>query len=307
MSTEYSVLGTERVNRVKRIGLLLVFVFVAAPLCAQEPAPVKETTVGISGRIEGIVIPGPELVTRKIEDRTKPVVVWFTRTYPHGTDFRYDLEYYGLDPGTYNLAEQFRRKDGTPVGTLPPERAGALVGFGAAALPTDLMPAIWVKVNPIRPPGQVRPNDLEIEKASRLGGYRWIAIGAAAVWGLGLLAIVAWMLSPLFRSRKVAAGVRTVSLADRLRPLVQGAIAGKLSQEELAKLERGLFALWRKRLNLEAAEPAVAITKLRKHPDAGPLLGQLEEWLHKPGPQTPVDVPTLLAPYRDLPPDALEL
>lgn len=269
----------------KRIGLLLLLAF-APSLGAQEPAPLKETTVGMPGRLEGVVLPGPELEAKPIEDRKKPVVLRIIQTYPHGTDFRYDLEYYGLDPGTHDLRDYLRRKDGQPLSNVKP-------------LP--------VKVIPIRPPGQVRPNELEIDKTTGLGGYRGIVIGAIVVWSIGLLAIVAWMLSPLFRSHKVAAGVRRISLADRLRPLVQGAIDGKLSQEELAKLERGLLALWRKRLNLDTVEPGTAIGKLRKHPEAGPLLGQLEEWLHKPGPQTPVDVPTLLAPYRDLPPDALEM
>ncbi len=292
-------------NRVKRLGLLCLLAF-AAPLAAQEPAPLKETTVGVSGRIEGIVIPGPELVARKI-DRSKPVVVWITRTYPHGSEFRYDLEYYGVEPGVHNLSEHLLRKGGAPVGTVPPERAAPLIGFGAATLPADLLPPLWVKVDPVRPPGQVKPNELEIEATSGLGGYRWAVIGFCVVWGVGLLLIVAWMLAPLFRSKAAVAGVRTVSLADRLRPLVQGAIDGKLSQVELANLERGLLALWRKRLNLEAVEPGAAIATMRAHAEAGPLLGKMEEWLHKPGPRTMVDVPALLAPYRDLPPEALEL
>ena len=42
-------------------------------------------------------------------------------------------------------------------------------------------------------------------------------------------------------------------------------------------------------------------------PDAGPLLGQLETWLHQPGSHDPVDVAELLRPYRDLPPDAVDI
>jgi hypothetical protein len=271
---------------VKRLGLFILFAF-GTSVSAQEPAPLKETTVGVSGRLEGVVIPGPELVARKLDDRKLPIVVWITQTYPHGTDFRYDFEYYGLEPGTYDLRKYLFTRDGKPAG--------------------EAVKPMVVKVNPVRPPGQVLPNELQIEKSPYLGGYRWLMIGAIVVWGVGLLAIVAWMLSPLFRSKAVAAGVRRVSLADRLRPLVQGAIDGKLSHEDLAKLERGLHTLWRKRLNLEAAEPGAAIAKLRSHAEAGPLLGQLELWLHKPGPQTPVDVAALLAPYRELPPEALEL
>ena len=98
-----------------------------------------------------------------------------------------------------------------------------------------------------------------------------------------------------------------MSLAERLRPLVEGAVAGRLSRIELANLERALLAYWRKRLALESAEPAAAMDAMRKHPEAGPLLAQLEAWLHRPGPPAAVDVPALLAPYRDLPPEAIDL
>jgi len=47
------------------------------------------------------------------------------------------------------------------------------------------------------------------------------------------------------------------------------------------------------------------LVDLREHPDAGPLLRGLEDWLHRPEPRESVDVGALLAPYRDLPADAL--
>jgi hypothetical protein len=238
------------------------------------------------GRLEGVVLPGPELEPTPHTDRKRPVVIQALTAYPHGTAFRYDIEYYGLDPGSYNLTDYLRRKDGTPATGLPP---------------------LTVKVNPVRPPGQVEPNTLTIDDGPRVGGYRLMLLVGGVVWVLGLLAIVGWMLRPLFRSEKRVAYGRPVSLADRLRPLVEGAIAGKLSQPELAGLERTLLAFWRKRLSLEAVEPAEAMRRMRNHPDAGPLLGQLETWLHKPGPHEPVDVAALLRPYRDLPPDAADL
>jgi len=253
---------------------------------AQQPAPLKETTVGMPGRVENVVLPGSELEPKPYDDRKRPVVIQKLTAYPHGTAFRYDIEYYGLDPGTYDLRDYLRRKDGTPATDLPP-------------LP--------VKVNPVRPPGQVEPNQLQIDPGPRVGGY-WLMVAAGAVvWVLGLLAIVGWMLWPLLRSEKQPGVARPVSLADRLRPLVEGAIAGKLTQPELASLERALLAFWRRRLGLEADEPAAAMEAMRRHPDAGPLLAQLEAWLHKPGARGPVDVAALLRPYRDLPPDAADL
>jgi hypothetical protein len=238
------------------------------------------------GRLENVVLPGTELEPKPYDDRKRPIVVQRLTAYPHGTAFRYDIEYYGLDPGTHDLRDYLRRKDGGPTADLPP-------------LP--------VKVNPIRPAGQVEPNKLQIDRGPRVGGY-WLMVGAGAVvWVLGLLAIVAWMLWPLLRPQRRLGVARPVSLADRLRPLVEGAIAGKLSRPELASLERALLAFWRRRLDLENTEPAEAMETLRLHPDAGPLLEQLEAWLHKPGARGPADVAALLRPYRDLPPDAADL
>lgn len=95
------------------------------------------------------------------------------------------------------------------------------------------------------------------------------------------------------------------TLADRLRPTVEAAVAGKLSEKELAELERTLFAFWRERLNLNDVPSVEAMRRLLDHPQAGNLLRQLEVWLHQPGPSKDVDVAALLAPYGDLPPDAL--
>jgi hypothetical protein len=263
-----------------------ILLVLALPAFAQH-ADVRETTVGMAGRFEGVVLPGPELEAKPYTDRKTPVVLRVVHVYPHGTAFRYDLEYFGLEPGTYNLRDYLRRKNGQPSTNLPP---------------------LSVKVAPLLPPGQVRPNKLEIETGPRVGGYWLILTVLGVLWLVGLAGIIFSFFLPMLRNRGRAAVVgRPVSLADRLRPLVEGAIAGKLSHTELASLERTLLAFWRKRLKLEAAEPGAAIAALRDHPDAGPLLAQLEAWLHRPGTPEAVDVGKLLDPYRDLPPDAVDL
>jgi len=244
-----------------------------------------ETTVGMTGKLEGVVLPGSELKAKRLTDRKSKVVVRVAQVYPHGTAFRYDLEYYGLEPGTHDLRDYLERKDGTPTSDLPP---------------------LSVKVNPVLPPGQVEPNKLEIERGPRLGGYRWLVIGVIVLWVLVLVVLIGSFFFPR-RKKAFTAPDRPLSLAERLQPLVEGAVAGTLSRAELANLERALLAYWRKRLKLENAEPGEAMEKLRKHPEASPLLAQLEAWLHRPGPPTPVDVPALLAPYRDLPPEAIDL
>jgi hypothetical protein len=239
----------------------------------------------MAGRLEGVVLPGPELEAKPLTDRRVPVVLRVVQVYPHGTAFRYDLEYIGLEPGTHDLRNSLRRKDGSATGDLPP---------------------LMVKVNPVLPPGQIKPNPLGIDPGPRLGGYRTLLIVLGIAWAVGLVGLVASFFFP--RRRRVAlASDRPVSLADRLRPLIEGAVAGTLSRTQLADLERSLLTYWRKRLALEAAEPGEAIEALRRHPDAGPLLAQLEIWLHQPEPSAPVDVAALLAPYRNLPPEAIDM
>lgn len=239
----------------------------------------------MAGRLEGVVLPGPELEAKPLTDRRVPVVLRVVQIYPHGTAFRYDLEYFGLEPGTHDLRDYLRRKDGSAASGLPP---------------------LMVKVTPMLPPGQIKPNPLEIDPGPRVGGYRTLLIAVGIVWVLGLVAIVASFFFP--RRRRVALmSDKPVSLADRLRPLVEGAVAGTLSRTQLADLERSLLTYWRKRLALESADPGEAIEALRRHPDAGPLLAQLETWLHQPEPSAPVDVGTLLAPYRALPPEAIDM
>jgi hypothetical protein len=239
----------------------------------------------MSGRLEQLVLPGAELEAVPNEDRTAPIVLRVVGVFPHGSAFRYDLEYYGLEPGTFDLKNYLRRKDGSSTADLP-------------SLP--------VKVLPLLPPGQITPNTLEVREPPSLGGYRTLQIVAGAGWVLGFAAIV---YLGFLRRKKVALGPGDVpphSLADRLRPLVVGALAGKLSQPQLASLERTLIAFWRKRLRLEQDDPARAIETLRSHAEAGPLLEQLEIWLHRPGPTADVDPARLLRPYQQLPPDALE-
>ena len=113
------------------------------------------------GKIDQLVLPGTELEVKPLEDRRAPLVLRIAEAYPHGSAFRYDLVYYGLEPGDYDLRNYLRRKDGSALGELPP---------------------IPVKVDPVLPPGQVEPNPLALERSPSLGGYRLLlAIGRFAL------------------------------------------------------------------------------------------------------------------------------
>jgi hypothetical protein len=246
---------------------------------ADEP---RTSTVGMSNRIEQLVIPGSELEVKPRDDDRIPIVMRITGSFPHGTDYRYDIVYYGLEPGEFDLTDYLKRKDGSTA---------------------DDLPAILVEVKPVLSPGQIQPNRLQSKPAPFLGGYRMLLLAAAIVWVVGLIAL-------LFagRRRKSAddgADRPQLTLADRLRPAVENAIAGKLSQSQQAELERLLLAFWRKRLNLEEMKADEAISALRDHEEAGGLLRQLELWLHRRDHNDSVDVAALLKPYQDIPADAL--
>lgn len=242
----------------------------------------RKVPVGISGRLEQVVIPGDLLEERPIDGNKTPIVLRIEASFKHGSDHRYDLVYYGLEPGKYNLIDYLRYPDGKPF-------TGDQV--------------IEVVVFPVLPADVVKPNAIEIRRTGRFGGYRTTAIIAGIVWVFGLILIVT-----VGRHRKpVDAIVGPLSLADRLRPIIESASSGSATHRELADLERILVAYWRHKLNLDSIPSAQAIGKLREHDESGPLLLALESWLHRPDGNAYGDVEALLAPYRDLPADDLGL
>ena len=257
---------------------MLLAVALSAP--GSEP---RETTVGMPERMEQLLLPGSELEARPLVDRQLPIVLRIERSFRHGDSFRYDLVYYGLAPGQYDLRDYLRRIDGSSAADLPP-------------IPVTIKSAL--------PPGQVEPSELRLGSLPQLGGYSLLLIGGGVLWVAGLVAIL--LVGRRVRRGGSANEDRPRSLAERLRPLVEDASAGRLPQERLAELERLLLAWWRKRLGLAEARPAVAIAALREHPEAGGLLRQLEIWLHQPRSEAAVDVAALLRPYQNLPADALD-
>jgi hypothetical protein len=262
--------------RVVPIAALLLF---AGGSRAQE-----QSTVGVPARIEALVLPAPELEVVPVSS-SSAIVLRITAKYPHGTAFRYDLEYTGLDPGEYDLSQWLRPLAGASEGSVA-------------------LPPIPVTILSLLPPGQVLPHPPVPAGSPALGGYRMLLVGAGLLWVAGLIAILR-----IGRRRALAAAesARPRTLAERLRPLVEHALAGRLSRVERARLELSLVAYWRGRLGLDALDPPAALRALREHADAGPLLRSLEEWLHAPVPAHEVDLAALLAPYRDLPADAMDV
>jgi hypothetical protein len=182
-------------------------------------------------------------------------------------------------PGRYDLRTNLVRLDGSTLTNLPP------LPVEVAPLLPDSHDGLLVEA-PRSPLG-------------RLGGYRALLTAAAIVWAVLLVPLV-WR-----RRRTVAAEAAPAAeptLADRLRPLVEEAAAGRLSSDGQARLERMLLNYWRDRLGLGALDMAEGLRRLRQHPEAGALLRALEGWLHRPpGAAGAIDVAQVLEPYRNLP------
>lgn len=249
---------------------------VATDAPAEEDIAAR-TTVGMAEIMEAVVLPGDVLVVKDIEDRHQPFIVRIVDTYKHGTDHRYDIEFYALEPGKYNLTDYLVREDGSPA---------------------EQLPALWVDVASTLTAGQILPNDPETANLPSLGGYWLMWIVGGILWIAGLVALV------MVGRRKALANntstVKQVTMAEHLRPLVQAAIRGELDSSGRAELERSLIAYWCNRLNLHDLEPGEVISRLRNDSQAGPLITSLEDWLHRPEPPANVDIEALLEPYKDI-------
>jgi hypothetical protein len=262
---------------------VISFVAMIAFVAAASNADPYTTHVGVPTKIEQLVLPGSELEVKPLDDRKLPVVLRIVSVDQHGTAYRYDLVYYTLDPGKFDLRDYLRRKDGTALGNLPELKVTAISQL---------------------PNGQVLPHELTAGRPAFTGGYWLAVIAAGGLWLLGFLAI---LLVGRKKKHEESAEVGVGgTLADRLRPLVKRGLAGKLELSERADLERSLLAFWTKKLKLDELKPAERFARLRIHADAGPLLNQLEAWLHQPGVQSSVDVTSLLRPYQNLPADVLD-
>ena len=246
-------------------------------MMASAFAESREVRAGQPLVLTDLYIPGGAVEPTPRRDRTPPLVVRLLETKPAQDGHRYDFEITGLDPGTHDLAD-----------------------FLTAVNPADApdMPEILLEITSGLPEGIVLPSELPPAEIPALGGYKTKMIAAAAVWCAGLVAMVVWI-----RRKKSGATISSehvATLAERLQPLLERAASGNLDDAGRASLERLVIGRWREKLpEISALPPAEAMVKLRVHPEASPLILQLERWLHaREGNVSAADLEALLAPYR---------
>jgi hypothetical protein len=274
------------VDRTTHWLCLIIILFSCAPVLSALEAgfPIivssnaQPTTVGIEGQLV-VILPEAGLTAAKAE-RLSPVHLRIALTRPHGTVTYYDLRYIGRVPGEFDLREHLLGTNGLPATNLPP-----LVVSVIGVLPEDHNG--WLEEQTVSEP-------------SLWGGYRGISIVAVVLWIIAFFVILRFDRKPKSVAPEVVIE-RPPTFAERLRPLIERAAAGKLSADEKALLERMLITHWQRRLDLGDKDGDEVITKLRQHPEAGGLLHALEDWLHRPPGSVKVDVEGFLAPYRNLP------
>lgn len=253
-------------------GLALVLV-----VTPREPL-LAEVTVGMEGRLE-IVLPFDDLATKEV-DPEATLYLRLAGKAPGEQGTAYDFRYFGMEPATHDLRAFLIRTSGEPMDALPP------------------MPVTIASLLP--PDHDARLNPPEPLRLPWLWGYRWGMGILAAAWVGGL--VWWWWRRPRPPSEvAVHQGPAGPTLADRLQPLVVSAARQELSLEEKARLERLLIQFWRQRLQLGTAPQSEVLAAMRRHPKAGALLAQLDDWLHRPAPTLPPDLPGLLDPYRQEP------
>ena len=261
---------------VKMKSLLLFFTAVIMAAAQENPAnKARESPVGLYSEFNDFVLPGSMLEPKPIRQDTE-IIVRINAIRPHGDSFRYDLSYCGLEEGDFNLCSYLQRKDGTS---------------------TDDLPILPVRFDGTLPEDRLQPNRPIPGELPRIGGYRTLLIAAGIIWILSPLVLL--FLRSRERQPESSSLPEPQTIADRMYPLLQAARDGKLDTSGQAELERSLIGFWRERLDLHDETPATALAKIRQHKDAAMLLEHFERWLHKPSPQSPVDLDSLLEPYRE--------
>lgn len=262
------------------VVMIIVSVFAGSAL-AQSTARMDPLTanIGVEGRLL-YRVNGAALRVRTVSPKSPMAVRVAAFTDDGAAAGLYDLRFIGSVAGEYDLREWMERIDGGPVEDLPPasvrivsiltdDHTGELTGTGNAGLP-------WLR------------------------GYRAALIGTGALW-LAPIGIV--LIKRTIRRRKPPTAVpesTPLTLADQLRPMIEAAMAGSATDEDLARLERMLMAYWKERLGLQQKAPGAALAALKSDPEGGKILRAVEHWLHSRDKSDMAldEVGRLLAPYR---------
>lgn len=244
-------------------------------LLATTALAVSSQRIGQSLILTDVYIPGGEAKPAPRKDRTPPLVVRLLDVKPAKDGFRYDFEIQGLDAGTHDLAKYL-----IPADPAVPPRFQEIPVEITAKLTEVALPEVIPAADTPAP-----------------GGYRRTMTAIGIVWFLGLISILLWKKK---RNAILVGEEYSPGLVDRMKPLLDGAAAGTLNVEGRASLERLIIGHWRSQLpEIGTLSTAEAMVRLRTHPEAAPLVLELERWLHAKDAQVSAEeLDQLLSPYR---------
>ena len=274
----------QRLFRASRTERYVARNFIWTTLSAQAATRIEghaelAANVGMMARIQQIVLPGSELISRPTDSHTAPVVIRIDAVYPHGDGFRYDLTWSAYEPGTHDLTKYLARKDGTSA---------------------DDLPSLIVSATATLPPERVAPNAPDSQPRTSVGGYRTLLWLGGFLWAAVLLALLfARKNAPSDENQSIDNSPQ--SRLDVIRSLLTSAVSGgEFSAAEKARLEGLIVGFWREHKHIQELPAQKALTTLRNDPDAGPLLTQLERWLYdRPQPEQ-FDLHALLLPLQEM-------
>ncbi len=250
---------------------ILSFILGTFSLSAQHTSP-----LGLPLKIENLQIDGPLIEPIPRKNREASLVVRVLSSSPNDKGHKYTLEVYGLDPGNHKISEYLRRTSGEPIPVLLEDTLNVSVINSLDAIP--------------------EPTNLQHTPPEKIGGYRLLMTSLGTVWIAVLFVFI------FYKKKQQAPKPEPTppTLHDKLTKLVKSAAQGELSDENRATLERLIIGHWQKELPEINELPAPqALTKLREHPNASPLLLKLEQWLHAPKKSiSQEEIAPLLQPFK---------
>ena len=235
------------------------------------------STVGIETALS-VVLPLSGLCPRPVHPRD-PLILRIRKQIPLSSGgARYQLLYTGFVPGKHDLSEYLVTGSGLP--------------------PAHPLPSIHVSIQSVLP----REHDGRLDPLFpfRLPwriSYRWCMTALWVFW-LMILAVLVWMRRPRQTEAPPPPPPPTPTLVERLRPLVERAAQGTLDLEGKRRIDMLLLHYWRDALELDDRDIATSIGRPRLHPQAGPLLTQIERWLHSPQPVPLAEIQRVLEPFH---------
>lgn len=239
--------------------LLMLMIAALSSVVRAEMIP-----VGLEHKITVTMPSG--IIVAPIQQQSDVVIRILKCTSIGGEMSRYDLGCTLMRAGRHDLKRYLLRHDGTPA-DFPDD----VTVVASSLLPSDYQGGLMAGALPKIP--------------ARNYYWQWAAwLGVFWALALALITLVRRKRVNFLKADCVIVVPEATTIQQKIRGLAsQVQIGLPLSVEQQAHLETLLICYWRQKRNLEQCDIATAMAGLRSDPEAGALIEQLENWLHRPG------------------------